>query len=580
MQPTGALPRVVLLIQADDLGIDDLGFHGNPLAHTPNLDALAGEAIRCEDFTVNPVCAPSRATLLTGRHFLRTGVSHVHGGKQFLHPDERTLADAFQAAGWRTGMWGKWHLGTLPGYLPWERGFEEAYMAKLYRHENSSGELNGDPVATDTWADSVLVDYALDFLDRHPDDRCLLYLPSMTPHTPLEAPAGWVAFHRERGLPRGLATLYAMVSHLDEEIGRLLRGLDERGLYEETLLLFTSDNGPALSRGQMTDAERHLRKRSARRGWKGDLWENGVRAPLLVRWPSALRPRTLTCPLDQVNLLPTLLDWCDVPWPKAWPALDGASDRRTFETGAAPPEDAKILNYAHPGWLATRRPYSPLGIPGEYNPVAPGEKPQLRPDRMPLSLREGRFKFLLNPLAPESPRQISAMLVDLYEDPGETTDVSAEYPETAARLRATAERWFSEIRDSDHSFTAPRIRVPGDGVLCFPATNPIRVRGRLQNSVTALRGWTEPGDEAEYELILPDLGPLTLTLHWSREIPETTAFEIESPLEKFVCHGTGQRSVASGPMRFASGCVAVRLKRRAAGPVGDLLRIELRPAGA
>ncbi|MGC1481544.1 MAG: sulfatase-like hydrolase/transferase, partial [Chthoniobacterales bacterium] len=157
-------PAHVIVIQADDLGIDDLGFSGNPLAHTPNLDRFATEAIQVLDFTVNPVCAPSRATLLTGRHFLLTGVSHVHGGKDFLHLNERTIADAMRSAGWRTGMWGKWHLGRGPRYDPWERGFEEAYAAELYDHKNTHGELNGEGVQFEKWGDDAIVDSALDFL--------------------------------------------------------------------------------------------------------------------------------------------------------------------------------------------------------------------------------------------------------------------------------------------------------------------------------------------------------------------------------------------------------------------------------
>ncbi|RMG67823.1 MAG: sulfatase, partial [Bacteroidetes bacterium] len=124
-QPTAPGPPSrpnVLLIQLDDLGWDDLGLHGNPYLHTPHLDQLGRAALRFDRFYVHAVCAPTRASLLTGRHFLRTGVSHVHGGKDYLHRSERTLADALSAGGYVTGMWGKWHSGNGPGYDPWDRG--------------------------------------------------------------------------------------------------------------------------------------------------------------------------------------------------------------------------------------------------------------------------------------------------------------------------------------------------------------------------------------------------------------------------------------------------------------------------
>jgi len=143
-----------IIIQLDDLGWSDIGIHGNKIVETPNIDRLALESVRFNQFYVNPVCAPTRAALLTGRDFLRTGVSHVHGGKDFLHLEEKTIADAFKAGGYVTGIWGKWHCGHTDGYFPWERGFDEAYLAKLYQHKNSHGSLNGQEEEHQDWDDS------------------------------------------------------------------------------------------------------------------------------------------------------------------------------------------------------------------------------------------------------------------------------------------------------------------------------------------------------------------------------------------------------------------------------------------
>ncbi len=523
-------PARVIIIQADDLGSDDLGFNGNPLAHTPNLDALAKNSIRVVDFNVNPVCAPSRATLLTGRHFLRTGVSHVHGGKDFLHRDERTLADAFRAADWRTGMWGKWHLGRLPGYSPWDRGFDEAYAAQLYKHEDTRGEFNGRPVAHEKWCDDVIVDYAVDFLDRHRDQPTFLYLPSLTPHTPLLAPEDWIDFHRDRGVPGNLAVVNAMVSSLDQAVGRLVDHLRATDCLDDALLIFTSDNGPAINNDLLTPRERSLRKISARRGWKGDLWENGVRAPLLIHWPAGLSPGIVAAPLDQVDLLPTILDWCQVAWPADHPPLDGTSRRPLLEAamGDLNGGDQPIFNYAHPGWITSERPYTPTGIDGEYDPVTPAAKAELAALDQPISVRRGRFKLLLNPLPAGENADPTRVLVDLHLDPGESTNVIDQHPEVATALEAELTDWFVGIRQSPHSFTAPRIDLAADQATVIPAKLPARLDGKLQNTISDLRGWRHAGDAAHYQIRTPAERSFFIRLTWRDAPPAGCALSIRA----------------------------------------------------
>lgn len=515
-------PAYVIIIQADDLGIDDLAHRGNPYAYTPHLDALAENSLQALDFTVNAVCAPSRATLLTGRHFLRTGVHHVNGGKEFLHLDERTMGDAFRADGWATGMWGKWHLGEAPEYLPWERGFDEAYAARLYRHSPSEGQFNGAPVAPGGWSDGVLVDYAIDFLERHPDGPALLYLPSMTPHTPLKAPQHWIQFHEARGLDGDLAVLYAMVSYLDEQVGRLLDYLEATGKLDNTLLIFTSDNGPAINRAQLTDAQRSIRKSSARRGWKGDLWENGVRAPFLMHWPDRLKPGLTSRPLDQVDLLPSLLEWCQVDWPQDYPRMDGNSwgpDPSVLLEASDPP--GLTFNYVHPGWITNERAWTPAGIPGEYRPIDAAEREALGLRNMPVSVREGRFKLLYNPFPPEANQPGQHLLIDLFEDPGETTDVSAEHPEVTQRLTDALEAWIAGVKADPHAFTYSRHRLAPDRPTEIPAHQLAALSGGLQNSVRGLHNWKRAGDRAVYRIFVPEAQEGRWTLDWQDAPPDS-----------------------------------------------------------
>lgn len=132
-------PPNIILISADDLGFDDLAINGNTTVTTPNLDKLAQQSVTFNDFSVSPVCSTTRASLLTGRQFYRTGVSGVHGGRDYLNRDETLLPQMLKQQDYATGTWGKWHLGKSPGYMPWERGFDEAYYAELYQHQTSTG---------------------------------------------------------------------------------------------------------------------------------------------------------------------------------------------------------------------------------------------------------------------------------------------------------------------------------------------------------------------------------------------------------------------------------------------------------
>lgn len=515
------LPSKVIIIQADDLGIDDLGCRGNPLAYTPHIDALSKGCANVMDFTVNPVCAPSRATLLAGRHFLRTGVSHVHGGKDYLHWNERTLADCFKQSGWRTGMWGKWHLGRGKGYDPWERGFEEAYAARLYDHKKSCGHLNGEYVEHDAWADEVMTRYAMDFLKRTQDEPAFLYLPTMTPHTPLEAPQNWIDFHQARGLNGNLGILFAMVSFMDACIGRLIGFLRDQNQLDSSLILFTSDNGAAVNRGILTDHERKLRKTSSRRGWKGDIWENGVRAPLLIHWPDGLTPSVIQQPFDQVDILPTLLDWCNLTWPSEFPRLDGASRTDLLIEPASKPghyQEKPIFNYAHPGWITSDREYDQKGIPGEYNPVSPDDKPKLVTEEQAISVRHGRYKLLLNPCSPELNRAPDYMLVDLYNDPGECDNLMQSQPKVFASLKSLLGSWFDEMRREPNAFTAPVFTTVAQGVCRIPARMPYRLDGDFQNTVTLLEGWHQEGMAASYHLCIINDVRLRVVANWSRNL--------------------------------------------------------------
>jgi arylsulfatase A-like enzyme len=329
------------------LGWDDLSIHGNKIVETPHLDAFAHESKRFSQFYVNPVCAPTRSSLLTGRHFLKTGVSHVHGGKDFIHLDETIFAETFRNAGFATGMWGKWHSGKTPGYYPWERGFDEAYQAKLYDHKTNEGYLNGEHVKHAEWADEVIVNYAIDFIERNKNQPFLAYLSFLTCHAPLEAPDEFVEKYRQKGLSNNFATLYGMIEHMDFHIQRLLNSIERFNLTNNTIVIFMSDNGPAVINNLLTDDERDKRYVNEYKGHKGNIWENGVKSPLFVRWPGKIRPAVTTQLADITDVYATLLDLAAIKLPGSHLTLDGISLAPVLLEDKNITEKEYVYNYAH-----------------------------------------------------------------------------------------------------------------------------------------------------------------------------------------------------------------------------------------
>jgi arylsulfatase A-like enzyme len=284
----------IILILADDLGYGDLSLHGSTVIETPHLDRLGAESMQFRNFSVHPACAPTRASLLTGRHHLRTGVWGVHGGTDFMNLDELTIAEVLKEAGYETGMWGKWHSGKTDGYYPWDRGFDEAYYAQLYRYRDNEGLLNGKPHTLKGWTCERLTDMAIEFIQKERDQPFFAYLPYLTPHGIWDAPPEEIEYYTKKGLSKEFATLAGMISFMDKNIQRLLTAVDDQGLRENTIILFMSDNGPISGHGKkrwITEEEKRQRNAPLNlRGGKGTLWQNGIRSPLFIRWPRVVKP--------------------------------------------------------------------------------------------------------------------------------------------------------------------------------------------------------------------------------------------------------------------------------------------------
>jgi len=320
--PLHAAPPNILLIITDDQGYGDVSIHGNEWIATPNMDRIANEGVRFERFFVEPVCAPTRAALLSGRYPTRVGVTGVTRNFEVMRSEEVTIAEILRdQAGYATGCFGKWHNGAHWPNHPNAQGFDE-FVGFCGGHWNDyfdpELERNGESFSAQGFIADVLTDHALEFIDEQcqADRPFFCYVPYNTPHTPASVPIEeWREWKdREDVEDPFTRTMYALCENIDENVGRLLAALDNNGIAENTLVLFMTDNGP-----------NGKRFNDNMLGTKGSEMEGGVRVPLFVRWPGKIAAgRVIGDNVAHIDLLPTLsqLAGADLAVAKTQP-LDG-----------------------------------------------------------------------------------------------------------------------------------------------------------------------------------------------------------------------------------------------------------------
>ena len=420
-------PNIVLIV-ADDLGWADLGVQGAPDLATPEIDSIARQGVRFTSGYVSaPQCSPSRAGLLTGRYQNRFGFEYNFPGQwdKGLDPRERTLADYLHGAGYATGMVGKWHLGKLDSMRPDRRGFDEALWhpnGGVYFPDPHTGDLPGmfrgaDRAAVREYSTDAFTDEAIAFVARHRDAPFFLYVSYATPHWPMDAkPEHLRRFEHVADLHR--RAFLAMMTSLDENVGRLLGALRSEGIEDRTLVIFLSDTGGATGAPRPRpdaplEAGMNASRNAPFRGQKRDLLEGGIRVPFLMQWKNHLPAGAVyDPPVISLDVLATALDAAGVALPDT---IDGV-DLLPFLRGerAGSPHDALFWRFDFP----------PKGRGGE-------------PWRW--AVREGEWKLVKNAAEPLA-------LYDLANDASELHDLAAQYPERVAAMRARWKRWNAEMR--------------------------------------------------------------------------------------------------------------------------------------
>jgi arylsulfatase A-like enzyme len=475
--PAGKRPNIIVIL-ADDQGWGDLSVHGNTNLSTPHIDSLARDGALFERFFVCPVCSPTRAEFLTGRYHPRGGVRGVTTGGERLDLDERTIADAFKAAGYATAAFGKWHNGSQYPYHPNGRGFDEYYgftSGHWGEYFDPPLDHNGRPVRGQGYITDDLTGHALAFIEQHRDRPFFCYLPYNTPHSPMQVPDRF--YEKFKGADLKLRhtgpqkediehtrAALAMCENIDWNVGRVLAKLDELKLANDTVVLYFCDNGP-----------NGWRWNGGMRGRKGSTDEGGVRSPLLVRWPGHIKPGTkVTQIAAAIDLLPTLAELAGVPV-AGGPPLDGRSL-------------APLL----------------LGKTADW------------PDRMIFSHWNGRVSVRTQQYRLDD----AGRLYDMTADPGQQRDVAREQPETAAKLSRAVAEWKAELLADLKKDTRPfPVGHPAFPTTPLPARDGVP-HGTVRRSAGApncsfFTNWTNRDDRITWDVEVATPGRYEVEVHYT-----------------------------------------------------------------
>ena len=443
----------VILIMTDDQGYGDLGITGNPHVQTPIIDKLAKESIRFNNFYVSPVCAPTRSSLLTGRYSLRTGIRDTYNGGATMASNEVTIAEMLKKVEYKTGIFGKWHLGDNYPSRPSDQGFDESVIhlsggmgqvgdvTTYFNGETSYFDPtlwhNNQQEAYKGYCSDIFTEQAIKFIEANKESPFFCYLAFNAPHTPLQVPEKYYQQYKNIDPSSGFENdsrpfskmtekdkedarkVYAMVTNIDDNLGKLFKKLDELNIDDHTLVIFMTDNGP-----------QQVRYVSGMKGRKGDVYQGGVRVPFYLKYPSAFKKdKDIETVAAHIDILPTLAELCDTELPQGR-IIDGINLLPLIKGNGLKWDERPLFFY----WT---RKYPEL----YYN----------------MALRKGKYKLVgkTNYNAPITDFE----LFDLEKDPYEQKNIVITNERIAKGLKEELETTYHELIHSENLIDQPRVII-------------------------------------------------------------------------------------------------------------------------
>lgn len=454
----------VVLIMTDDQGYGDLACHGNPFIKTPNLDKLHAQSVSFTNYHVATTCAPTRAGLLTGKNCNKVGAWHTIIGRELLRKEEVTMANIFKDAGYATGIFGKWHLGDSYPFRPQDRGFEEVlvhggggvtqtpdywgndYFDDTYIHNGRLEKYSG--YCTDVWfAQSAK------FIIKNKYKPFFCYIATNAPHSPYNVANKYSAPYKNNPAITN-PNFYGMITSLDEQVGLLIDQLKKEGVYENTIILFMTDNGTAGGVKYNEAGELISGFNAGMRGIKGTPYEGGHRVPFFLHWPDGgyLKAQSISTLSSYTDVLPTLMDLCNITYTSRI-AFDGTSLRALLEgKGSAWPDRTLVSDVQRDEFLV---------------------------------------KWKQSSVMTQQWRLVNRIeLYDIQKDPEQKTNVAANNPQVVARLEAAYEKWWADVSQRADYYSRIFIGAPQEKITTltshdlhvekdYPAWNQYMVRAGI-----------------------------------------------------------------------------------------------------
>ena len=409
----------VILVMTDDQGWAEVGFHGNDVLKTPNLDRFAAEGTELTNFYVSPMCTPTRSSLMTGRYHFRTGAHDTYIGRSNMNPQETTIAEVFADAGYRTGIFGKWHLGENYPMRALDQGFQKVVVhggGGIGQFADIRENTYWDPVLlyNDTFKKSegyctdVFIDESIRFIKEAGNQPFFCYVPLNVPHAPFNVDKEFREPYDKQGITdpgrrNWTVPIYGMISQFDGAFQRLLDAVDEMGLKDNTIIIFMSDNGP-----------NSIFYTAGLRAKKGSVYENGIRSPFVVQWPKGMKGgRKFDDPVMHIDLLPTLAEACGIELPDHL-KLDGTSVFRLL-AGEVKELPERYLFMQH-------------------------NRANVPPKFANCMVRKGPWKAVKS-----TSKQEDFELYNIEQDPGEQKNLADQHPDMVKAFVQEYETWFDDV---------------------------------------------------------------------------------------------------------------------------------------